>query len=440
MTPSIFVEAARPGVNGNHSRWRSAGPCDLVNEGEDLTVLRFRELCSVRISYNGGVLRFSFSPEGDFSGRLRLRLGAVRGEKILGAGPRATYDLKGTKLCLPSTGEANGGFLARVPIFFSTKGPWLWLRGGGATAWHFRQKTTEVMCESLPESLSMGFGKEAAFRMALLTDCRAKTAGQGKGRARLPPELQIEPVVGPGSEGEGLADAAFSRAVDGQAPRAIPDPLAWERILSETAAREVSLDYAAQGGALGIVTTLLSLSLAGEGNVFVPAVATGQGGAASPEEAYAALDMATFGPIFLVGGIPPGLGESFLRALVIASRLFGLLRPYRERCSTLWAERGIPVLSHPALAYPDEDALWERSDQYLFGPDMLVAPGATDKDGTRRLELPNDMWVHLWTSRHYPAGTTIVHAPVGRPAVFYRARSEFAPLFDALRQKTARLL
>jgi alpha-glucosidase len=123
----------------------------------------------------------------------------------------------------------------------------------------------------------------------------------------------------------------------------------------------------------------------------------------------------------------------------VAAKLYEILKPYRESCSELWIEDGIPVLSHPALAYPDEEKLWDRSDQYLFGADVLVAPGASDRDGTRRLELPNDDWIHLWTSRHYPAGTTVVHAPAGRPAVFYRARSEFAPLFDALRQKAARL-
>lgn len=435
LAPSILVEAAGAAA-GKRPRWRSAGSCEIVNEGQDLTVLRFRGLFSVRVRYVEKILSFAFAPEDDFGGRLRLRLGAIRGEKILGAGPRSDYDLKGTKLTLPAGGGREG--TEREPIFFSTRGPWLWLRGAGSASWRFGSKITEITCDSLPESLAMGFGKEPAPRMALLTGHKAGVARQGRGRARLPAALQAAPVIDVESAGEELAGAAFLRAADGLAPATIADAAAWERTLSEAAAREVPLGLEPQGRAAGIVAALLSLSLAGEGNAFVPATA-GQEGGTSPEAARAALDMAVFGPLFLIRGSFAGSGDSAPRALAVAARLFDELKPYRERCSELWTERGIPLLSHPALAYPEEEKLWERSDQYLFGPDLLVAPGTTDRDGTRRLELPEDEWIHLWTSRHYPAGTTVVHAPAGRPAVFYRARSEFAPLFDALRQKAARL-
>ncbi|MCE1196602.1 hypothetical protein LWX53_08920 [bacterium] len=436
LAPSIFVETAKPASGKSRPRWRSAGSCEIVNEGRDLTVMRFRGLFSVRICYEERILRFAFSPEGDFAGRLRLRLGATRGEMILGAGPRDAYDMKGMKLSFPAGVGGEGP--AGEPVFFSTKGPWLWLRGSGTATWQFGQRITEITCDSLPENLAIGFGKEPASRMALLTGHRAEIARPGRGRARLPAELQAAPVVDAASAGKELAEAAFLRTADGLEPSSIVDVAAWERALSEAAAREVPPGRATQGGAAGIAAALLSLSLAGEGNAFVPAVA-GQGSETSPEAAASALDMAVFGPLFLIKGDFAGAGESGLRALAVAARLYDGLRPYRERSSELWVERGIPVLSHPALAYPEEEKLWERSDQYLFGPDLLVAPGATERDGTRRLELPEDEWIHLWTSRHYPAGTTVVHAPAGRPAVFYRARSEFAPLFDALRQKAARL-
>lgn len=434
LAPSVFVETAKSAAGGGRPRWKSAGSCEIVNEGRDLTVLRFRGRFSVRICYQEKILRFTFAPEGDFIGRIRLKLGAVRGEKILGAGLHTGYDMKGTQLTLPAGREAGA---EREPIFFSTKGPWLRLRGTGTATWRFGSKIMEITCDSLPESLAMGFGKEPASRMALLTGFRAECARPGRGRARLPAELQAAPVVDVESAGEALAGAAFLRTADGLAPAVIADAAAWKRTLSEAAAREIPYGRATQGGAAGLAAALLSLSLAGEGNAFI--AAAGQGAEASAETASAALDMAVFGSLFLIKGDFAGSGESGLRALAVAARLYDMLKPYRERCSELWVDRGIPVISHPALAYPDEDKLWERSDQYLFGPDLLVAPGTTDRDGTRRLELPNDEWIHLWTSRHYPAGTTVVHAPAGRPAVFYRASSEFAPLFDALRQKATRL-
>ncbi len=223
----------------------------------------------------------------------------------------------------------------------------------------------------------MGFGKEPASRMALLTGHRTEVARPGRGRARLPAALQAAPVIDVESAGEELAGAAFLRTADGLAPATIADAAAWERTLSEAAAREAPLGLEPQGGAAGIVAALLSLSLAGEGNAFVPATA-GQEGGTSPEAARAALDMAVFGPLFLIKGSFAGSGDSALRALAVAARLFDALKPYRERCSELWTERGIPLLSHPALAYPEEEKLWEHSDQYLFPrppPPPRAAPG-----------------------------------------------------------------
>jgi len=89
--------------------------------------------------------------------------------------------------------------------------------------------------------------------------------------------------------------------------------------------------------------------------------------------------------------------------------------------------------------YPDERLLWKCDDQYLFGEDILVAPVLASESRTRRVQLPEDGWVHLWTSRHYSGGIVVVDAPVGKPAVFYRSESPFAQLFDGIRKTATRM-
>jgi alpha-glucosidase len=66
---------------------------------------------------------------------------------------------------------------------------------------------------------------------------------------------------------------------------------------------------------------------------------------------------------------------------------------------------------------------------------MLVAPVWKAGETQCSLYLPGDgEWVHLWSGAHYPGGQDVtVEAPLGEPAVFYRADSSHRPLFEQLR-------
>jgi alpha-glucosidase len=55
------------------------------------------------------------------------------------------------------------------------------------------------------------------------------------------------------------------------------------------------------------------------------------------------------------------------------------------------------------------------------------------------LDLPDDDWVHLWSSRRFGGGPVCVEAPPGCPAVFFRASSGFAGLFDTIRRSARRI-
>jgi len=109
-----------------------------------------------------------------------------------------------------------------------------------------------------------------------------------------------------------------------------------------------------------------------------------------------------------------------------AATIFARLQPYHLFCRNRWQEAHVPEIVHPGVYYPGEQGLWERSDEFLYGPDILVVPFKEDKGkalyGPRELILPSDGWVHLWTSRVYPGGQTFVDTQAARPAVFVSDR------------------
>jgi alpha-glucosidase (family GH31 glycosyl hydrolase) len=61
-------------------------------------------------------------------------------------------------------------------------------------------------------------------------------------------------------------------------------------------------------------------------------------------------------------------------------------------------ESGIPIMRSMAVAFPDEQRLAAVRDQYLFGPDLLVAPVVTE-DTIRTISFPSGVWTSLWNGK-----------------------------------------
>jgi sulfoquinovosidase len=96
------------------------------------------------------------------------------------------------------------------------------------------------------------------------------------------------------------------------------------------------------------------------------------------------------------------------------------------------ARSGVPVMRHLFIQYPaDPVALDFSYQQYLLGPDLLVAPVLDPGADTVRVYLPPGNWVHLWSGRIYRTpfdGIWVtVSAPLGEPGVFYREESPVGP-------------
>jgi alpha-glucosidase len=110
-------------------------------------------------------------------------------------------------------------------------------------------------------------------------------------------------------------------------------------------------------------------------------------------------------------------------------KIFTALAPYTKELVAENARRGIPVQRPLFLHYEDDERSYTEQTEYLFGPDLLVAPVYTLGALRRECYLPPAQWLHLWTGCAYGGGVHQIDAPLGKPPVFYRPESKWSGLF-----------
>src|SRR5262249_19642291 len=107
------------------------------------------------------------------------------------------------------------------------------------------------------------------------------------------------------------------------------------------------------------------------------------------------------------------------------------LIPYLERCLEEAAATGMPVMRAMPLAFPREPECWVSDTQYMFGPDLLVAP-ILQPGGKVSIRLPKGRWDDFTTGESFAGGRELVlTCPLERFPVFLRAGAEI-PLGPAL--------
>ena len=74
------------------------------------------------------------------------------------------------------------------------------------------------------------------------------------------------------------------------------------------------------------------------------------------------------------------------------------LNPYLMLAANDYVQTGMPLMRHHALTDPDDEALVVLEDQYLLGPDLLVAPVLEPGNRERIVRLPAGEWIDLWRS------------------------------------------
>jgi alpha-D-xyloside xylohydrolase len=112
-------------------------------------------------------------------------------------------------------------------------------------------------------------------------------------------------------------------------------------------------------------------------------------------------------------------GEEAYEIIVEQLRLREGLRPYIHDRLRI----GIPVQRPLFLDFPDDPTAWRIEDQFLFGPDLLVAPVTELGARSRPVYLPaGTAWLDTHTGDEHAGGSTVeAQAPLARIPVFRRA-------------------
>lgn len=98
------------------------------------------------------------------------------------------------------------------------------------------------------------------------------------------------------------------------------------------------------------------------------------------------------------------------------------LRPYIKAQMQTAHEKGTPVMRPLFFDFPEDEAAWCVEDQYMFGPNILVAPILEAGARERRVYLPKGCdWRNAWTGEILQGGYSgSVNAPIEQIPLFIR--------------------
>ena len=105
------------------------------------------------------------------------------------------------------------------------------------------------------------------------------------------------------------------------------------------------------------------------------------------------------------------------------------LRPYVMDQMRAAHETGLPPMRPLFLDFPSDPVSWQVEDQFLFGPDILVAPVYVEGARERRVYLPDGaVWRDAWTGAQLEGGGWITAAaPLEVIPVYLRSGGAVEP-------------
>lgn len=116
------------------------------------------------------------------------------------------------------------------------------------------------------------------------------------------------------------------------------------------------------------------------------------------------------------------------RAYVIIRELLFLrqrLRPYIMEQMHLVHEKGVPPMRPLFFDFPEDEDCLAVDDQFMFGPDLLVAPVLYEGARSREVYLPaGTIWTDAWTDETFDGGQWITaDAPLERVPLYLRGEA-----------------
>ena len=103
------------------------------------------------------------------------------------------------------------------------------------------------------------------------------------------------------------------------------------------------------------------------------------------------------------------------------------LRPYIRECMKEASENGSPIMRPMFYDFYEDKHCWETEDQYMFGPDLLVAPVMEEGTVSRNVYLPKgEIWTECYTGKKYEGGQNVTaEAPIDIIPVFIRGEKQY---------------
>ncbi len=151
------------------------------------------------------------------------------------------------------------------------------------------------------------------------------------------------------------------------------------------------------------------------------------------------IELAAFTPVFRTheGNLPDVnhqiySDEESLRHFSRLAKVHAAWEPYRKELILEASQTVLPTVRHPFVHYPDDPEVHELEEQFMVGSEFIVAPVLEPGAEWVEVYLPAGRWFHPWSGNVYGSDEgvhTIVEAPIGEPAVFYKKGSEAGERF-----------
>jgi alpha-D-xyloside xylohydrolase len=102
------------------------------------------------------------------------------------------------------------------------------------------------------------------------------------------------------------------------------------------------------------------------------------------------------------------------------------LRTYIDKQMDLAHKKGIPPMRPLFYDFPKDSECWKVEDQFMFGPDLLIAPVLHKGARSRDVYLPAGTdWTDAWTGEKFKGGQRIsTEAPIDRIPVYLRGKAK----------------
>jgi alpha-D-xyloside xylohydrolase len=142
-------------------------------------------------------------------------------------------------------------------------------------------------------------------------------------------------------------------------------------------------------------------------------------------------EFGTFCPIFRVHGTRStnqnelwSYGPAAQKTLVAYDKLRYRLMPYIYSLAWKTTNEGYTIMRPLVMDFREDVRAQNIGDEFLFGPDLLVAPVTEPAATTRHLYLPGTSWYNFWTGESVSGGRTVdAQSPIERIPLYVRAGS-----------------